>query len=225
MKKTTLVAVTAAMVSISLLAGCSSTEQTVQSSATPSVGLESEGITDLPPRDASNMPEDAIYGEIASVQTDSITLSLGTMAQQTLPDADAAMPMPTDGTDTADFAQQGGSLLELTGESQEIAITDATEITRRGMGGGMGGGNRNGTAPTDASAMPSDAQNASAPTGGGQMELESTVLTLADLTAGDTVMVTLNDDGSAATITVMTTMGGEMGGPNGAPDAGSIPAE
>ncbi|MCC8122849.1 MAG: hypothetical protein LIO58_04845 [Oscillospiraceae bacterium] len=219
MKKTTLVAVTAAMVSISLLAGCSSTGQTEQSSPTPGAELESQGSADLSPRDAGTMPENAVYGEIASIQTDSITLSLGTMAQQTPPDADAEMP--TDGTDTENFAQQGGSLLELTGASQEIAITDATVITR----GGMGDGNRSGNAPADVSAMPSDAQNASAPDGGGQMERESTVLTLADLTAGDTVMVTLNDDGSAATITVMTAMGGQMGGPNGGPDAGFTPAE
>ena len=81
------------------------------------------------------------------------------------------------------------SMLDLTGEEQEITVTDSTVITKQSMGGGQGA---------------SDVA--------GQTE----EITLDDIKEGDVVAITLDDDGNAATITVQSMdMGGGQGGPGG----------
>ena len=81
------------------------------------------------------------------------------------------------------------SMLNLTGEEQEITVTDSTVITKQSMGGGQGA---------------SDVA--------GQTE----EITLDDIKEGNVVAITLDDDGNAATITVQSMdMGGGQGGPGG----------
>ena len=135
------------------------------------------------------------------------------------------------------------------GDETEISITDDTEITRQSMGGpggapqGQPGENgeapqkpdgenssdangqsgENGEAPekpdgegsSDENGAPGE--NGEAPQdqpGGGQE-----TIALSDLAKGDQIMITLNDDGTAASITVMSMDGGQGGGmaPGGAP--------
>lgn len=124
------------------------------------------------------------------------------------------------------------------GDETEISITDNTEITRQSMGapGGApqkpdgenssdanGQSGENGEAPekpdgegsSDENGAPGE--NGKAPQGqpgGGQETIE-----LSDLARGDQIVAALNDDGTAASITVMSMDGGQGGGmaPGGAP--------
>ena len=86
-------------------------------------------------------------------------------------------------------------MLDLTGEEQTITVTSDTVITRQTMQGP--GGNGQGQAP--------DGQ---APNGGAD---SSETLALSDLKEGDIVSVVLNDDGTAASITVQSMGGDNMG--------------
>lgn len=107
------------------------------------------------------------------------------------------------------------SMLDLTGEEQTITVTSDTVITRQTMQGP--GGNGQGQAP-DGNGAP-DGQ---APDGNGAPDGQapdgsadsSETLSLSDLKEGDIVSVVLNDDGTAASITVQS-MGGVMGAPGG----------
>lgn len=118
------------------------------------------------------------------------------------------------------------SMLDLTGEEQEITVTDSTVITKQTMGGGQGapGGealekpdgessdsdNTDSEAPEKPEGEAPDGQGA--PDGAGQTE----EMTLDDIKEGDVVAITLDDDGNAATITVQSMdMGGGQGGPGG----------
>ena len=109
------------------------------------------------------------------------------------------------------------SMLDLTGEEQEITVTDSTVITKQSMGGGQGapGGDApekpDGEAP-DGNGQAPDGQGAPDGAGAGQNE----EITLDDIKEGDVVAITLDDDGNAATITVQSMeMGGGQGGQGG----------
>ena len=125
------------------------------------------------------------------------------------------------------------SMLDLTGEEQEITVTDSTVITKQSMGGGQGApggeapekpdGEASGSDNTDSEAPEKPEGEApdgngqapdgqGAPDGAGQTE----EITLDDIKEGDVVAITLDDDGNAATITVQSMdMGGGQGGPGG----------
>ena len=101
------------------------------------------------------------------------------------------------------------SMLNLTGEEQEITVTDSTVITKQSMGGGQGA--PGGEAPKKPEGEATDS-NGQAPDSAGQTE----EITLDDIKEGDVVAITLDDDGNAATITVQSMdMGGGQGGPGG----------
>ena len=110
------------------------------------------------------------------------------------------------------------SMLDLTGEEQTITVTSDTVITRQTMqdpgsnGQGQapdGNGAPDGQAPNGNGAPDGQAPNSSADS--------SETLSLSDLKEGDIVSVVLNDDGTAASITVQSMGGGNMGGVMGAP--------
>ena len=110
------------------------------------------------------------------------------------------------------------SMLDLTGEEQTITVTSDTVITRQTMqdpgsnGQGQapdGNGAPDGQAPDGNGAPDGQAPNGSADS--------SETLSLSDLKEGDIVSVVLNDDGTAASITVQSMGGGNMGGGMGAP--------
>ena len=126
------------------------------------------------------------------------------------------------------------SMLDLTGEEQEITVTDSTIITKQTMDGGQGAPDGNApekpdedSADDSTSAKSEDtstdnSDNKEAPekpdgeapdeSGAGLSE----EITLDDIKEGDIVSITLDDDGNAATITVQSMeMGGGQGGPGG----------
>lgn len=249
-----------------------------------------------------------VYGEVVSVQDDSITIEIGTMQGMEQGGAmEEDSPESTDTTDTNEESEtevttdntedtstdstddgqgtppvgegvdgqetppdgEGGeeTTLDLTGEEQEITVTEDTVITSQSMGGGMQGGpGGDGEAPSAPSedGETNDSSNTSeesiadesetttddtttdetadsteaseeAPAaadngdgqgtppengGGGDMGQTAEEITLSDISAGDIVLVTFNDDGSAAEITVMSMGGGMQGGmQSGAPDS------
>nr|WP_294653314.1 hypothetical protein [uncultured Blautia sp.] len=156
-----------------------------------------------------------ILGEVKSVEDGKITIAVGTRKEMGQP---------------GEQPQGGGngeapSMLDLTGEEQEITVTDSTVITKQTMGGGQGapggeapekpdgenaGDNADSEAPEKPDGEASDGQGA--PDGAGQTE----EITLDDIKEGDVVAITLDDDGNAATITVQSMeMGGGRGGPGG----------
>lgn len=202
--------------------------------------------------DTEQTKENEILGEVKSVEDGKITIAVGTRKEMAHPgeqpqsgENGEAPEKPEgeapdgngDGQGTPDG--EAPSMLDLTGEEQEITVTDSTVITKQSMGGGQGapggeapekpdGDNADDNADaksedtddsekTDASdSEKPDGEapdgNGQAPDGAGQTE----EITLDDIKEGDVVAITLDDDGNAATITVQSMdMGGGQGGPGG----------
>ena len=196
--------------------------------------------------------ENEILGEVKFVEDGKITIAVGTRKEMAHPgeqpqgeENGEAPEKPEgeapDGNGDGQGAPDGEapSMLDLTGEEQEITVTDSTVITKQSMGGGQGapggeapekpdGDNADDNADaksedtddsekTDASdSEKPDGEapdgNGQAPDGAGQTE----EITLDDIKEGDVVAITLDDDGNAATITVQSMdMGGGQGGPGG----------
>ena len=180
--------------------------------------------------------ENEILGEVKSVEDGKITIAVGTRKEMGQPgeqpqggENDEAPDGNGDGQGAPDG--EAPSMLDLTGEEQEITVTDSTVITKQSMGGGQGA--PGGEAPEKPDGDASDSDNTDsespekpegeapdgngqapdgqgAPDGAGQTE----EITLDDIKEGDVVAITLDDDGNAATITVQS-MGGGQGGPGG----------
>ena len=202
--------------------------------------------------DTEQTKENEILGEVKSVEDGKITIAVGTRKEMAQPgeqpqsgENGEAPEKPEgeapdgngDGQGTPDG--EAPSMLDLTGEEQEITVTDSTVITKQSMGGGQGapGGEApekpdGDNADDNADAKPEDTDdsektdasdsekpdgeapdgNGQAPDGAGQTE----EITLDDIKEGDVVAITLDDDGNAATITVQSMdMGGGQGGPGG----------
>ena len=166
--------------------------------------------------DTEQTKENEILGEVKSVEDGKITIAVGTRKEMGQPGE-----QPQGGENG-----EASSMLDLTGEEQEITVTDSTVITKQSMGGGQGA--PDGEAPEKPDGEASDSDNTDseapekpegeapdgqgAPDGAGQTE----EITLDDIKEGDVVAITLDDDGNAATITVQSMdMGGGQGGPGG----------
>ena len=176
--------------------------------------------------DTEQTKENEILGEVKSVEDGKITIAVGTRKEMAHPgeqpqgeENGEAPEKPEgeapdgngDGQGTPDG--EAPSMLDLTGEEQEITVTDSTVITKQSMGSGQGasGGEApekpEGEAP-DSNGQAPDSQGASDVAG------QTEEITLDDIKEDDVVAITLDDDGNAATITVQS-MGGGQGGPGG----------
>ena len=166
--------------------------------------------------------ENEILGEVKSVEDGKITIAVGTRKEMGQPgeqpqgeENGEAPEKPEgeapDGNGDGQGAPDGEapSMLDLTGEEQEITVTDSTVITKQSMRGGQGASG--GEAPEKPDGEVPDS-NGQAPDGAGQTE----EITLDNIKEGDVVAITLDDDGNAATITVQSMdMDGGQGGPGG----------
>ena len=116
------------------------------------------------------------------------------------------------------------SMLDLTGEEQTITVTSDTVITRQTMqdpgSNGQGQAPDGNGAPDGQAPDGNGAPDGQAPNGNGAPDGQtpngsadsSEPLSLSDLKEGDIVSVVLNDDGTAASITVQSMGGGNIGG-------------
>ena len=188
--------------------------------------------------DTEQTKENEILGEVKSVEDGKITIAVGTRKEMGQPgeqpqggENDEAPDGNGDGQGALDG--EAPSMLDLTGEEQEITVTDSTVITKQSMGGGQGapggeapekpGGEASGSDNTDSEAP--EKPEGEAPDGNGQAPDgqgtpdgagQTEEITLDDIKEGDVVAITLDDDGNAATITVQSMdMGGGQGGPGG----------
>ena len=128
--------------------------------------------------------EDAVYGEVSKVDGDTITIKTGTKKE------------------IKEGEQPDGSMLELTGDKQKITVTDDTKITRQTMGGAPQGGQPNGDGNSQQPEKPDGDDNNQPP------EESTEEITLDDISKGDIIEVTLDEDGNAETIKVMPAGGG-----------------
>lgn len=180
-----------------------------------------------------------------SVSDSEITIAVGTMKEMGQPGDDGQnggepnsqggeAPSDQDGEapEKPEGDNQDGeapSMLDLTGEEQTITVTADTVITKQAGGMQPGGDGQNSEAPEkpegdDQSADSSDgeapekpdedARDGGAPEENGQ-SAGAEEISLSDIQEGDTVSVTLDEDGNAASITVMSMEMGGQGGPGG----------
>ena len=191
--------------------------------------------------------ENVVLGEVKSVSDSEITIAVGTMKEMGQPGGDGQ------NGGAPDENGQGGeapSMLDLTGEEQTITITADTVITKQAGGMQPGGDGQNGGASekpegdgqnSDSSDGASDSQDAAddnqesentdsqdgeepeKPDGNGQ-SAEAEEISLSDIQEGDIVSITLDEDGNAASITVMSMemdgQGQSGGDEQGAPGQG-----
>ena len=180
-----------------------------------------------------------------SVSDSEITIAVGTMKEMGQPGDDGQnggepnsqggeAPSDQDGEapEKPEGDNQDGeapSMLDLTGEEQTITVTADTVITKQAGGMQPGGDGKNSDAPEkpegdDQSADSSDGEAPEKPDGdardGGAPEENgqsagAEEISLSDIQEGDTVSVTLDEDGNAASITVMYMEMGGQGGPGG----------
>ena len=180
-----------------------------------------------------------------SVSDSEITIAVGTMKEMGQPGDDGQnggepnsqggeAPSDQDGEapEKPEGDNQDGeapSMLDLTGEEQTITVTADTVITKQAGGMQPGGDGQNSDAPEkpegdDQSADSSDGEAPEKPDGdardGGAPEENgqsagAEEISLSDIQEGDTVSVTLDEDGNAASITVMYMEMGGQGGPGG----------
>ena len=192
--------------------------------------------------------ENVVLGEVKSVSDSEITIAVGTMKEMGQPGGDGQgdeAPEKPEGDDQSGEASDNNgkdgevpSMLDMTGEEQTITVTADTVITKQAGGMLPGGDGQNSEAPEkpegdeqsadssdgEAPEKPDgDAQDGGAPEGNGQSG-EAEEISLSDIQEGDTISVTLDEDGNAASITVMSMEMGGQGGPGGdsqgAPDQG-----
>ena len=176
---------------------------------------------------------DTVYGQIASISDDgTITIEVGSRKEPEMKEnASSATAEEESGTGTSEEqkesepSEKGMSILDLTGETMEISIGEDTTITRETMGGpGAGGqppsgapsGNQQGNPPEGQppSGAPSGNQQGNPPEGQppsgapsgnqqGNPPQETEELTADDLSEGDVISVTTDNEGNVSSITLL----------------------
>ena len=215
------------------LAGCGgsstasgSSSDTTNSSTSQSGTLDNSTADSDTTGSSEDEDSDVIYGQVTAVGDNSITIETGSLKDaeesdeqksdtnsdtDTDTDTDTDFDTDTDtdsDTDTDMDSDETSSILNLDGNTQEIALTDDTVLARQGMGKGPENGGQSdseeSTSEEDANESDSGEQDFDR-----QKKEQGETIALSDITEGDIVAVTLTGDGSAAKITVFSRgMGG-----------------
>lgn len=197
MKKRYAVIVLSAALGLSLLHGCGGTDQKMQTKSAAFRDQEEDN---------------AVYGEVSQVTESSLIIKTGTRKKMEMPQGEMPEEMPEPPQGETPEASQGEvpeppqgevpelpqgempelpqgeipSMLELTGEEQEIKVTEDTVIKREKISKGSG---------TE------------------EMEKKEETIKIGELSEGDIVRAVLAQDGHAEEIIVMSG-GGPEGGRN-----------
>ena len=160
---------------------------------------------------AEEEAQEKIYGEVVSVSEESVTVKTGTMAKrepgengEEEPEEPQVQPGESH-VKTEEFQEQPPeepeqpSMLELTGEEQTISFTEETVFSKKSMGG------PGGDAPQKPDKEAEDTEET-------DPEETGETITWEDISEGDTVKITLAEDGTAAEITLITMGMGQPGG-------------
>ena len=161
--------------------------------------------------------KDAVYGEVERVTKDTVTIKVGTRKEMERPQERDVEKLEES------KEKEKPSMLELTGEEQELVVTQETTIKRRSMGGLPEDGENqpDGEMPQkpdgEAGEMPQkpDGEAGEMPqkpdgeAGGMPQKPEAgqnsgEEITLSDISEGDIIMVTFTDEKKAAEITVLS---------------------
>ncbi len=172
--------------------------------------------------------EDAIYGEVSEVTQDTLTIQVGARKEMEKPKGGA----PGNQEGEAPEKPEGGAPGNQEGEAPEIPEGGAPGNQEEGASGGPGGEAPempDGGTPKQPGEMPSMLELT-----GEEQEIAlskdtivksqgmggSEASAISDISEGDTVRVTLAEDGSAAEVTVISGMGGGGGmAPSSQPDS------
>ncbi len=210
-------------------------------------GTEAVTIEITDSESESEDSEEAVIGQVVSIDDSSITIELGnrkntqtegmpaeepteetTDEDQTEGTDDAAAENQAEGTDAEeagnDILPEGKAEIELTGEESTLTITENTEFfyevgdsadlsTMEETTGESEAAEDSQEETEDESAAAVDAS------AGSEAEAATEAAALSDIQTGDLVIIALDEEGNAATVTVMT--GAEVfeGGTEESPDA------
>ena len=192
---------------VSMLSGCGIGTSSSSSETTTEAASSSKSSS-------TDNEENKVYGIVKSVSSDSVTIEVGTLKEQSKPD-------------------DKQSMITTTGEIKTITLTSSTKVSQEmpgnlPQGGGQGNGqqppqqNGSGNSNTNNSTNNNNADgrdSGSNSNSGSDNSSQSKELSVSDLKENDEVCITLDSDGSASEISLLS--GGGPGGENGgAPQGG-----
>ena len=241
MKKNHVAVVLGLVMSASLLSGCGSTTSSSSSAQTDTgtiYGEVSEVSDDGITIEVGTMKENT-QGQPGDQSSDdkSASDSSDSSKSDSTSDTESTDNKSTDSesSDSKDSKQDNGeapSMIDKTGEEKEITVSSDTEITKENPGGpGQGGEAPSGGAPSGEAPSgdsnnssneqppekPADDNNSSSDnqssSNNNSSDSSEEDISLSDISEGDIVSVTYDDDGNVDKITVlMSANGGSMGG-------------
>ena len=198
------------MLSVSLIAGgtigvyaSDTTETATESTTEAGSEADSEAASEAADAKEDAAEEDAVYGEVKSVDDDTITFTVGTRNEAPADEKqNGEVPEKPDGEAPQDEKTEGQepgseSFLTLTSEEREVTVSADTEIVK-GMifdGEKPDGETPDGEKPMSEEADQKDAEAAP----------EAETLTIDDIKAGDIIKVTYDKDNNVTRIEIMST--------------------
>ena len=184
------------MLSVSLIAGGNIgvyAEGTTETATESTTEAGSEKNTDAKEETAE---EDAVYGEVKSVDEDTITFTVGTKNEMGMDKTDGEVPQ---GEKPEEKEHGSDSFLTLTSEEREVTVSADTEIVKGMM---FDDAKPDGEKPEGE--KPDDTKpNGEKPMEEDQKDAET--LTINDIKVGDIIKVTYDKDNNVTKIEVMST--------------------